>query len=136
MNLSVPTAEMLALLLGAARTGAWMMVCPPFNSRLIPGPVKALLSIGLTLPVFPQLRGALPSLQTSDIIFSVALQVFVGAGLVGHALPGAVGGRCCRQQHQPHDHEHPAQAPAGGRPGARRSRISTRALRRVSTSPS
>lgn len=81
MNLSVPTAELLALMLGAARTGAWMMVCPPFNSRLIPGPVKALLSVGLTLPVAPQLRGALPSLQTSDIIFSVALQVFVGAGL-------------------------------------------------------
>ncbi|WP_250003414.1 flagellar biosynthetic protein FliR [Actinoplanes sp. M2I2] len=81
MNLNVPIAEMLALLLGAARTGAWMMICPPFNSRLIPGPVKALMSIGLTLPVFPQLRGALPSLQTSDIIVSVALQVFVGAGL-------------------------------------------------------
>jgi flagellar biosynthetic protein FliR len=81
MNLNVPTAELLALLLGAARTGAWMMVCPPFNSRLIPGTVKALLSIGLTLPVAPSLRGSLPSLQTSDIIYSVALQVFVGAGL-------------------------------------------------------
>ena len=81
MNLSVPTAELLALMLGAARTGAWMMMCPPFNSRLIPGTVKALLSIGLTLPMFPYLRGTLPSLQTSDIIFSILIQVFVGAGL-------------------------------------------------------
>ncbi|MGK5679447.1 flagellar biosynthetic protein FliR [Actinoplanes sp. URMC 104] len=81
MNFSVPTAELLALLLGAARTGAWMMVCPPFNSRLIPGTVKALLSVGLTLPMAPYLRGTLPSLQTSDIIFSVLIQVFVGAGL-------------------------------------------------------
>ncbi|MBM2617372.1 flagellar biosynthetic protein FliR [Actinoplanes sp. LDG1-06] len=81
MNYSVPTAELLALMLGAARTGAWMMVCPPFNSRLIPGTVKALLSIGLTLPMAPYLRGTLPSLQTSDIIFSILIQVFVGAGL-------------------------------------------------------
>jgi flagellar biosynthetic protein FliR len=81
MNLSVPTAELLALLLGAARTGAWLMVCPPFNSRLIPGPIKALLSVGLTLPLAPHLRGTLPSLQTADIIFNVLIQVFVGAGL-------------------------------------------------------
>ena len=81
MNLDVPTAELLALLLGAARTGAWLMLCPPFSSRLIPGPVKALLSIGLTLPMAPHLRGALPSLQTSDIIFNILIQVFVGAGL-------------------------------------------------------
>ena len=81
MNLNVPIAEMLALLLGAARTGAFLMISPPFNSRLIPGTVKALLSIGLTLPMAPYLRGTLPSLETSDLIFSVALQVFVGAGL-------------------------------------------------------
>ncbi|WP_127498435.1 flagellar biosynthetic protein FliR [Actinoplanes solisilvae] len=81
MNLSLPTAELLALLLGAARTGAWLMLCPPFSSRLIPGPVKALLSVALTLPMAPHLRGTLPSLQTSDIIFNILIQVFVGAGL-------------------------------------------------------
>jgi flagellar biosynthetic protein FliR len=81
MNFSVPTAELLAIMLGAARTGAWLMICPPFNSRLIPGPVKALLSVGLTLPLAPYLRGTVPSLETSDIVFSAALQVFVGAGL-------------------------------------------------------
>ena len=81
MNWNVPIADMLAILLGAARTGAWMMISPPFNSRFIPGTVKALLSIGLTLPLAPYLRETLPSLQTSDIIVSAAFQVFVGAGL-------------------------------------------------------
>ena len=81
MNFNVPIAELLAILLGSARTGAFLMMSPPFNSRLIPGTVKALLSIGLTLPLAPYLRGSLPSLETSDLIFSVALQVFVGAGL-------------------------------------------------------
>ena len=81
MNWNVPIADMLAILLGATRTGAFMALSPPFNSRLIPVPVKALLSVGLTLPLFPYLRGTIPSLQTSDIIFCAALQVFIGAGL-------------------------------------------------------
>jgi flagellar biosynthetic protein FliR len=81
MNWDVPIADFLALMLGAARTGAWMMISPPFNSRLIPGTVKALLSVGLTLPLSPYLRGTIPSLETSDIVASAAMQVFVGAGL-------------------------------------------------------
>jgi flagellar biosynthetic protein FliR len=81
MNWNVPIADMLAILLGATRTGAFLALSPPFNSRLIPVPVKALLSVGLTLPLFPYLRGTIPSLQTSDIVFCAALQVFIGAGL-------------------------------------------------------
>ena len=81
MNWNVPIADLLAILLGAARTGAWMMICPPFNSRLVPGTVKALLSVGLTLPMAPYLRGTLPSLETRDIIASAAMQVFIGAAL-------------------------------------------------------
>jgi flagellar biosynthesis protein FliR len=81
MNFNVPIADLLTLMLGAARTGAFMALAPPFNSRLIPTQVKALLSVGLTLPLFPYLRGTMPSLETSDIIFSAALQIFVGGAL-------------------------------------------------------
>jgi flagellar biosynthetic protein FliR len=81
MNWDVPTADLLAILLGAARTGAWLMISPPFNSRFIPGTVKALLSVALTLPLAPYLRGTVPSLATADIVASAALQVFVGAAL-------------------------------------------------------
>jgi flagellar biosynthetic protein FliR len=81
MNVDVPIADLLAIMLGAARTGAWLAVCPPFNSRLIPGTVKALLSVGLTLPMAPYLRGTVPSLETADILVSAVLQVFIGAAL-------------------------------------------------------
>lgn len=81
MNWNVPIAEFLSIMLGAARTGAWLAIAPPFNSRLIPAQVKVLLSIGLTLPLTPYLRGTLPSLETADLIASAALQVFVGAAL-------------------------------------------------------
>ncbi|MCU7727126.1 flagellar biosynthetic protein FliR [Actinoplanes sp. KI2] len=81
MNWNVLIADLLAVMLGAARTGAWMMLAPPFSARNIPGTVKALLSIGLTLPMLPYLRGSVPSLETWDIIACAVLQVFVGAGL-------------------------------------------------------
>jgi flagellar biosynthetic protein FliR len=81
MNFDVAIAQFLAIMLGAVRTGAWMMVCPPLNSRLIPGQVKALLSVGLTLPMAPYLTTTVPSLETRDLIFAAALQVFIGAAL-------------------------------------------------------
>jgi len=81
MSGNVLIADLLAVMLGAARTGAWLMLAPPFSARNIPGTVKALLSIGLTLPMAPYLRATVPSLQTADIIASAVLQIFVGAAL-------------------------------------------------------
>jgi flagellar biosynthetic protein FliR len=81
MNFDLPISELIAVMLGAARAGAWLMLCPPFNSRLIPGQVKVLLSIGLALPMAPYLTASVPSVQTSAIIVSTIMQVFVGAAL-------------------------------------------------------
>ena len=81
MNFELATAELMAVLLGVVRTGTWMMLCPPFSSRLIPGTVKALLSVGLTLPMAPYLRSTVPSLETRDLIASVLLQAVIGACL-------------------------------------------------------
>ena len=81
MNADVAIAEMIAIMLGAVRAGAWLMICPPFNSRMIPAQVKALLSVAIALPMAPFLRGSVPSLETPDIIAAAALQVFVGASL-------------------------------------------------------
>lgn len=81
MTFEVPTGQLIAVLLAAVRASAWLMICPPFNSRLIPGQVKALLSVALALPMAPHLKGDLPSLQTSALIVSSAEQVVVGAAL-------------------------------------------------------
>jgi flagellar biosynthetic protein FliR len=81
MNADIPIAELIAIMLGAVRAGAWLMICPPFNSRMIPPQVKALLSVAIALPMAPYLRASLPSIETADLIASAALQVFVGASL-------------------------------------------------------
>jgi flagellar biosynthetic protein FliR len=81
VNVEVAISELVAIMLGAARAGAWMMLCPPFSSRLIPRQVKVLLSIGLALPMAPHLSASVPSIQTSALIASSILQVFIGAAL-------------------------------------------------------
>jgi len=81
VNADLPTAQLLAIMLGSIRAGAWMLICPPFSSRLIPMQVKALLSVGLALPVAPFLASTLPSIQTSAILACAILQFFIGAAL-------------------------------------------------------
>jgi flagellar biosynthetic protein FliR len=81
VNWNAGVAELIAIMLGAVRAGAWMVLCPPFNSRLIPATVKALLSVGFALPMAPRLIATVPSIETADIIASAIFQVFVGAAL-------------------------------------------------------
>ena len=81
MNWDVGITELIAIMLGAVRAGAWLIICPPLNSRLIPPQIKVLLSVGIALPMTPYLRSTIPSIETSDLIACAALQVFVGAGL-------------------------------------------------------
>ena len=51
MNVQVETNTLLAVLLAAARCGAWLMITPPFSARGVPTPVKALLSIAIVVIV-------------------------------------------------------------------------------------
>jgi flagellar biosynthesis protein FliR len=81
MNLSVPTAELTALLLASVRAAAWLAVSPPFNSRMVPGQVKALLSVGIALPVVPALVSNVPALDTAAMVVSMAEQVVLGTAL-------------------------------------------------------
>jgi len=79
LELSVPT--LLAILLAMVRAAAWLTVCPPFSSRLIPARVKALLALALALPLSPALTGQVPSFTTGAILASAAEQVVIGAAL-------------------------------------------------------
>lgn len=81
MNLSVPTAELTALLLASVRAAAWLTISPPFNSSAIPAQVKALLSVAIALPVMPSLVGSVPELGTVEMIVSLAEQVVIGGAL-------------------------------------------------------
>jgi flagellar biosynthetic protein FliR len=81
MNLSVPTAELTALLLASVRAAAWLVICPPFNSKAIPTQLKALLSVAIALPVVPALVSRVPELDTGAMVVSLAEQVVLGTAL-------------------------------------------------------
>jgi flagellar biosynthetic protein FliR len=75
------TSMLIAVLLASVRAAAWLVVCPPFNARVIPGQVKALLAVAISLPVAPGLAARVPELSTGALLASAVEQVVVGAAL-------------------------------------------------------
>lgn len=79
---TVPLSTVLALLLGSIRAAVWLALCPPFNNRGIPVPVKALLSVAITLPLAPRLAPQIPADMSTGVLIAIAAeQAVVGAAL-------------------------------------------------------
>lgn len=82
MNVQVATGTLLAVLLGSVRAAAWLSLSPPFNTRGIPAPVKALLSVAIAVPVTPRLAPHVPtSLTTPALLANLVEQATIGASL-------------------------------------------------------
>jgi flagellar biosynthetic protein FliR len=64
------------------RALAWLLAVPPFNSRLVPARVKAIVSVAIALPLAPMLVDSAPSTSdTAAFVGAVLEQVVVGASL-------------------------------------------------------
>lgn len=81
MEATLAPGTLLALLLGAIRAAAWLIVCPPFNGRAVPMTVKGMFAVAMVLPMVPALAPNVPSLHSWAIIGAALAQVVVGAGL-------------------------------------------------------
>ncbi|HKT03779.1 MAG TPA: flagellar biosynthetic protein FliR [Rugosimonospora sp.] len=81
MLAQVPLDGLIALLLASIRAGAWLIVAPPFDSRLLPTPVKALLSVAISLPVVPSIAAHVPATTVPALLASAVEQMVVGAAL-------------------------------------------------------
>jgi flagellar biosynthesis protein FliR len=77
----ISTASLTALLLASVRAAAWLVVCPPFNSRIVPAPVKALLAVALSLPLVPDLADQVPALDAGALLVAGVEQAVVGVAL-------------------------------------------------------
>jgi flagellar biosynthesis protein FliR len=77
--LSAP--HLAALLLASIRAAAWLLMSPPFNSKAIPGSIKALLALAIALPMAPQLAGQLPEITAASMLVGSVEQVVAGVGL-------------------------------------------------------
>jgi flagellar biosynthetic protein FliR len=72
---------LLGLLLGTVRSATWIMISPPFSTKLIPGPMKAVIALALALPVSSRLSVDLPQLSVPALLGAVVLQAVTGAAL-------------------------------------------------------
>jgi flagellar biosynthetic protein FliR len=81
VTLDVAIPALLGLLLGVVRSATWLIISPPFSTRMIPGRVKAVIAVALALPVAPRLSADLPELAVPALVGAVVLQVVTGAAL-------------------------------------------------------
>lgn len=81
MDLSVPAVTLAALLLGTARAAGFILLAPPFNSRVIPGPVKGALALALAVLLSTQIAPTLPEPTAGFLLVTAVTEVVIGAAL-------------------------------------------------------
>jgi flagellar biosynthetic protein FliR len=81
VEVSIPTSMFVAFLLAMARSAAWLVICPPFASRVIPPRVKALLAAALALLVTPRIASSAPAMEVAPLVTSLLQQVAIGVAL-------------------------------------------------------
>jgi flagellar biosynthetic protein FliR len=81
MSIDIATPALVGFLLAMVRAAAWVVVAPPFSTRLVPAPAKVAVAAGLALAVAPRMTASLPGPGVAEIVSSAALQAAVGAGL-------------------------------------------------------
>ena len=81
MDLSVPATTLAALLLGTARATGFVLLAPPFNSKSIPGPVKAAFALALSVLLSTQIA-ARPARRRppATCVVTAMTEVVIGAG--------------------------------------------------------
>jgi flagellar biosynthetic protein FliR len=72
---------LLAVLLAVTRAAAWLVVCPPFNGRVIPMSVRGMLAVAMVLPMAPKLAEHVPPADSWTMVVVAVEQVIIGAGL-------------------------------------------------------
>ena len=81
MTATLPVDLLLSFLLAMVRTAAWLVVAPPFNTRMVPVTVKVGLAVALAVPVAPRIAATAPPPELAPLVTAVLLQVGVGLAL-------------------------------------------------------
>ncbi|RFU22857.1 flagellar biosynthetic protein FliR [Geodermatophilus marinus] len=92
MDLEVPASTLLALLLGTARAAGFLLVAPPFNSRVIPAPVKGAFALALAVALLDRVAASVGEPTAGVLVVGAVTEVAIGAalGFVVHVLFAAV----------------------------------------------
>jgi flagellar biosynthetic protein FliR len=81
MDLQVPVATLVALVLGTARATGFVLFAPPFSSNAIPSPVKGAMALALAVTVYGRIAPGLPEPTAGFLIVTAITEVAIGAAL-------------------------------------------------------
>ena len=81
MTATVPVDLLVGFLLAMVRTIAWLVVAPPFNTRMVPSTAKIGLAVALAIPMAPRVAATAPPAEPAPLVTAVLLQVGVGLAL-------------------------------------------------------
>ena len=81
MTFTVDPLVLTAFALALVRAAAWIVVSPPFNTRMIPSSVKAGIAAALALSAAPQLATGSVPLDTGGFVAALVTQAFTGFAL-------------------------------------------------------
>ena len=81
MDLEVPMATLAALLLGTCRAAGFVLLAPPFNSRIVPAPVKGAFALALSVLLSTQIAPGLPAPTAGWLTVTAVTEVVIGAAL-------------------------------------------------------
>lgn len=92
MTLTIDPSLAVGYVLALIRSVAWVMITPPFGTRMIPARVKVGLAAALALAVGGQLQGHAVPLEPAPLIAAAAMQVAIGVtmGFIGLVVLSAI----------------------------------------------
>jgi flagellar biosynthesis protein FliR len=71
----------VAFVLALARTAAFVLVTPPFNTRAVPTQARVTLALALALPLTPPLEAGAPALLSGELVVRLLVQLATGLAL-------------------------------------------------------
>lgn len=81
LQVALGETTLAGYLLALARTAGFVLVAPPFNTRTVPGQVRAAAAFGLAVPLTPAMAAAEPRLASAFVLVQMAGQVVMGLAL-------------------------------------------------------
>jgi flagellar biosynthetic protein FliR len=89
LQVALGETTLAGYLLALARTAGFVLVSPPFNTRAVPGQVRAGVALALAVPLTPAMAAASPRLASTFVLLQMLSQVLTGLAL-GYFVLAAV----------------------------------------------
>ncbi|MGZ4612634.1 MAG: flagellar biosynthetic protein FliR [Kineosporiaceae bacterium] len=81
LQLAIGEQLAAAFVLAVARTAAFVLVTPPFNTRAVPAQARIALALALALPLTAPLQAGAPTLMSGELVLRLVLQIATGLAL-------------------------------------------------------